>query len=272
MRKIDLRSTFIHIDECIRVTTETRKKYMAPSLVRHQGYELLLIDSGSCTVQIEQKRYCMERNDCIFISENEHHCVHVPGACTFTYIGMRPGQIFNNRSLLDIFMLPFLNGIGGGSHQWTGQAALVTRARALAQAARKSPPDVVAVIERLLQLMRVFSGLKYAPRQRSMADRMRIQPAMELIYSQYDTALTVQAIAQACSMSRSTFKRVFRTATGKSAKSFLDEHRLQQSANLLMTTSRKVEDIARSTGFLNLTNFNRRFLKRFGKAPSRFRK
>jgi AraC-like DNA-binding protein len=271
MRKIDLRDTFISPRECIRVTTESRKNYVAPSLVKHEGYELLYVEAGACTLQVEQKSYEIQRNDCAFISEHEHHCVHVKESCRFTFIGIHPGQIFNNRDLLERFFLPFINGIGGGVHCWTGKPLLVASARALATAARSSPPDMLATIEKLLRLMREFLRLKFQPQSRSIGNRLRVQPAMEMIYSNFDRPLSVRDIAQACSMSQSTFKRAFRSAIGKPVKTFLDEHRLQQSANLLLTTDRKVADVAVSTGFSSLTNFNRRFLTRFGVPPSQFR-
>jgi AraC-like DNA-binding protein len=271
MRKIDLRNIFISPGECIRVTTESRKNHIAPSLVKHAGYEMLFIEAGACTLQVEQKSYDMQRNDCAFISEHEHHCVHVKESCRFTFIGIRPCQIFNNRHLLEKFLLPFMNGIGGGAHCWAGKSRLVTCARALATTARISPENMVGTTEKLLRLMHEFSRLKYQPQRRSINNRLRVQPAMELIYSKFDSPLSVRDIAKACSMSQSTFKRTFRSAIGKPVKVFLAEHRLQQSANLLMMTDRKVADVALSTGFSSLTNFNRRFLTRFGVPPSQFR-
>ncbi len=270
MRKVDAKSRFIPRSEWIAATTEQREGVLTPALHRHEGYELVLVESGACTLQIEEKRYALVAGDCVFIAEGEHHRAEVPGRCTFTYLDFRPGLLFNNRDLLDRFLRPFLNGLGGGTHKWSGRAELAAEVRSLARAVSKGRGNL-ELTERVLRLMRIFSALKCSRPRRSLIDRARIQPAVDMVYQRYDGRLTVGAMAAACLMSRATFKRAFRAATGRPPKAFLNEHRLQQAANMLVTTGRKVADVAARVGFGNLSHFNRRFLARFGKSPSRYR-
>ena len=271
MRKVDVKSRFIPRSRWIAATTEKREGMLAPALHRHEGYELVLVESGACTLHIEEKSYALGAGDCVFIAEGEHHCAEVPGRCTFTYLDFRPGSLFNNRDLLDRFLRPFLNGLGGGSHKWSGRAELVAEVRSLARAVCKGDRDNLELTGRVLGLMRIFAKLKCSRPRRSLADRARVQPAVDMVYQRYDGKLTVAAMAAACAMSRATFKRAFRAATGRPPKAFLNEHRLQQAANMLLTTDRKVADVAARTGFGNLSHFNRRFLARFGKPPARYR-
>lgn len=271
MRKIDVKSRFIPRSQWIAATTEKREGVITPALHKHEGYELVLVESGACTLHVEEKSYALGAGDCVFIAEGEHHRAEVPGRCTFTYLDFRPGLLFNNRDLLDRFLRPFLNGLGGGGHKWSGRTELVAEVRGLARAVWKSGREDLELTERVLRLMRLFAKLKCSRPRRSLIDRARIQPAVDLVYQRYDGGLSVATMAAACAMSRATFKRAFRAATGRPPKAFLNEHRLQQAANMLLTTDRKVADVAARAGFGNLSHFNRRFLARFGETPGGYR-
>ena len=62
--------------------------------------------------------------------------------------------------------------------------------------------------------------------------------------------------------------------TGKSFTHHLLERRLDKAAALLRDTrwqDRKIADIAAEAGFLDLSNFNRGFRRRFGTTPSKLR-
>ncbi|MHC4915888.1 MAG: helix-turn-helix domain-containing protein [Planctomycetota bacterium] len=272
MKKRDTLSRFIPRRDWIAVSTERRERVWPLALERHEGYELVLIDSGRCELQIEEKSYPMGPGDVAFIAEGEHHRANVPGQCTVTYVDFRPGLLFSHRGMLDLFLRPFLNGLRGGPHCWPGQAALMAQARRLIEMVRGDRADVLSLTGQLLGLMRTFAPLKCRRPRRSVADRLRIQPALDLIFSAYAEKLSVDRMAEACAMSRATLKRAFRSATGRSPKSFLIEHRLQQAARLLLTTDMKTANIAFSVGYANLSNFNRQFLRRFGATPSGHRR
>jgi AraC-like DNA-binding protein len=271
MAKVDSGPRFISKTRWIAVHRERRERTLPVALERHEGYELVLVDSGCCELQIEQRTYTMGRNDVAFIAEGEHHRANVPERCTLTYIDFRPGRLFSHRELLDLFLRPFRNGLGGGSHCWSGRSTLVNEVRRIARAVRAGGGDALRITEGVLRLLRAFADLDCALPRRSVADRLRVQPALDLIFSRYGEALGVAEMAEACAMSRATFKRVFRSATGGPPKAFLNEQRLRQASRLLLTTDRKVADIAFTCGFSSITNFNRRFLSRFGETPSRHR-
>jgi AraC-like DNA-binding protein/mannose-6-phosphate isomerase-like protein (cupin superfamily) len=272
MERVDDKTRFIAKSQWVTVGAEIRELAFTSALHRHDGYELVMMEAGSCLYQVEEKNYDLRAGDCIFVAEGEHHALQVPQRCRLTYVDFRPQRLFSHKEMLDLFLRPFLNGVSGGSHVWQSHGKLVAGTRDLARAFRRNRRDVLKLLESTLRLVRIFAALECDRPRRSRAERARVQPALDLIYGSYGAKLSVDVLAHACMLSRSTFKRAFKLALGKAPKTFLNEHRLQQSAGLLISTDRKIADIAFSVGFANVSRFNRSFRAHFGSTPSLYRK
>ncbi len=74
------------------------------------------------------------------------------------------------------------------------------------------------------------------------------------------------------SLSRRTFNRRFKDATGMTPTDFLRQTRLKTSQNLLMFTRRSVEDICYSIGYDDIGAFYKLFRRHLGTSPNKFRK
>ncbi len=99
-----------------------------------------------------------------------------------------------------------------------------------------------------------------------------IDRVCSLLNEKFQQTITLDSVADIAGMSVSAFCRYFRRTTGKSFNTYLNELRLGHACRLLAETDRGIADIASASGFPNVSNFNRRFL-RFKKArPSEFRK
>ena len=73
-------------------------------------------------------------------------------------------------------------------------------------------------------------------------------------------------------MSRSTFTRHFRKATGMSLNQWLIEARLQRARELLESTDLSITDIAEQSGFHSDTALRQHFLKKHKISPNRWHK
>ena len=68
-----------------------------------------------------------------------------------------------------------------------------------------------------------------------------------------------------------SLSRLIRRTTGKNYTELLQEKRLSQAAWLLRNTDRRVDEIALSVGYENISYFHRLFAVRFGCSPKRYR-
>ena len=68
-----------------------------------------------------------------------------------------------------------------------------------------------------------------------------------------------------------SLSRLIRSKTGKNYTELMQEKRLSQAAWLLRNTGKKVDEIANSVGYENLSYFHRLFAARFGLSPKKYR-
>jgi AraC-like DNA-binding protein len=79
-------------------------------------------------------------------------------------------------------------------------------------------------------------------------------------------------LAATAEMTPAAFSRSFRRHTGMGVVEYVNRLRINLACQLLMNDAEmSVTDICFATGFNNLSNFNRQFLRRKGMPPSRFR-
>lgn len=101
-----------------------------------------------------------------------------------------------------------------------------------------------------------------------------IAPALLAIRNAVNTGLLpeVSVLPGLCGMSTASFRRKFKAAVKVSAKDYITACCIHRACRLLLSTNSKVIEIAVLCGFLNVSGFNRSFLKYTGMTPSEFRR
>ncbi|MGE5390219.1 MAG: AraC family transcriptional regulator [Deltaproteobacteria bacterium] len=105
-----------------------------------------------------------------------------------------------------------------------------------------------------------------------MALNQSIQKAIEYIDDQQADELDLQTIAGVAGFSLSHFYKIFLAATGFTLKEYIRSKRLTQAARELISTRRRIIDIALEAGFESQEAFTRAFSRLYGAAPSLYRK
>ena len=92
------------------------------------------------------------------------------------------------------------------------------------------------------------------------------------IHENYSAKISLDDIAEAGQVSKSTCIRLFHKYTGKSPIDFLNSYRLQVSAEQLANSSQQITEISFACGFGQPSYFNRLFLKEYNITPNQYRK
>jgi AraC-like DNA-binding protein len=100
----------------------------------------------------------------------------------------------------------------------------------------------------------------------------RVMPALKLVHDRPWNRVTASDAAAACSLSRSHFGHLFRSAMGVSFGKFCQRTRLGFVAHQLLYTNDTVESIAEQTGFVDVSHLSRTFAKNHGCSPSDYRR
>lgn len=87
----------------------------------------------------------------------------------------------------------------------------------------------------------------------------------------FNPALTVEDVAKACFTSVSTMQRKFKKALKTSPKCYLNDLRMKKAVEMLAENKESIKNVAEACGFEDEKYFSRKFKKRFGCQPTRYR-
>jgi AraC-like DNA-binding protein len=106
----------------------------------------------------------------------------------------------------------------------------------------------------------------------NLYDQERMDRVFQFLNRQLASSVRLSEAAQIVHLSEGAFSRFFRAHTGKTFPAFVNELRIGRACTLLMEEDLNVTEVAYQCGFLNLSNFNRQFLRLKGVSPSEFRR
>jgi AraC-like DNA-binding protein len=155
------------------------------------------------------------------------------------------------------------------------------RARQLA-ARRILGLDQLSGFHRLLELLEILDVLARSRRARIIsdpgfvpalhrADHRRIDQVCTFINEHYTHPIKQPQVARVAGMSPSTFSSFFKKAVGRTFVDYLNELRVGHACRLLIDTDLSVVSVSHQSGFSNLSNFNRRFLRMKQMSPRAYR-
>lgn len=96
--------------------------------------------------------------------------------------------------------------------------------------------------------------------------------ATRIIREQCGHSLSLGDVAKEAGLSRERLSRLFHLSLGITFSNYLNEVRLDEARRQLVSGSRTITEVAYSSGFQSLSQFNRRFKAAEGITPSLYRK
>lgn len=96
--------------------------------------------------------------------------------------------------------------------------------------------------------------------------------ALALVHGRPSEPWTVEKLGRIVGLSRSSLAERFSEVMGEPIFAFLTRWRLQLAAENLLTTTRRVESIAREAGYESASAFAHAFKRAFGKPPTAWRR
>lgn len=96
--------------------------------------------------------------------------------------------------------------------------------------------------------------------------------AKEMLTADLTRQVSLSELATACRLSRSHFARCFKATTGLATHRWLARRRIERAKDLLIHSSKSLEQIAEECGFADRSHFARAFAKWAGASPGRWRR
>ena len=140
---------------------------------------------------------------------------------------------------------------------------------------REPPGYEFRVREALSRQVFLLSGHRPAerkpPSEGALRTGERIKVMLQYIQEHCGGELTAGDIARSAAVSDSECRRCFRAMLGTTPIQYVKQLRVQRAAELLLTTDRRVADIAAQCGFQDISYFTRTFRELRGCTPQQYR-
>ncbi|NRQ17732.1 helix-turn-helix domain-containing protein [Ensifer sesbaniae] len=99
-----------------------------------------------------------------------------------------------------------------------------------------------------------------------------LRGALAFIYENIATDIHLADLAKRAGMSETAFSRFFKKNTGNTFTDHVNKLRIWRACKLLAETDMPITDICFEVGYLNISNFNRTFLRQHKMTPSAYRR
>ncbi|CAL2091497.1 AraC family transcriptional regulator [Tenacibaculum sp. 190524A05c] len=100
----------------------------------------------------------------------------------------------------------------------------------------------------------------------------RMQTIMSYTMNNFESEISLDAIAEKANMTKNAFCRYFKQRTNKTYFTFLNELRVENACKLLVSNKEiSVKEVAYKCGYNSLSNFNRKFLAIKETTPLKYR-
>ncbi|MGF1452327.1 MAG: AraC family transcriptional regulator [Opitutales bacterium] len=133
-------------------------------------------------------------------------------------------------------------------------------------------PRVTALLDMLAVLATLPTRRLASPTSTTPSESDELEASFELILTRFREPLSQAEVARQAGLSPTAFSRHFKRATKLTFSQFLNRVRLGNACRLLQQSTLPINEIAFSSGFENLSNFNRRFREAYGQSPREYRK
>ncbi len=104
----------------------------------------------------------------------------------------------------------------------------------------------------------LLSSLGYVNNMKSL-DTERLNKVVDFIMCKYSEEINIDEVASLANLTKASFCRYFKHRTHKTFSQFLNEVRILNASKLLITSDKTITQICCSTGYNNISHFNRQF-------------
>lgn len=121
----------------------------------------------------------------------------------------------------------------------------------------------VCMISEYTELIRSLSIKQYGP---------TINRAQEYIFANLNRDISLKELADYCRLTPTYLSAVFKKETGNSVMAFVTARKIYYASTLLSATHMQIQEVARHTGYQDVSYFTRVFRRKTGVTPSQYRR
>ena len=251
----------------------------------HNSFELIEVVEGKFYCNVDGSEFLINKGNICIINRGRLHHIYTEdynaSMCRKKTIIFNPDYFIKDQNIYKKYILPLLEKDAFAHIQFNIKKGIGLDINTLMKEieALEDEKPIGYELEEYSLIYKVirYLYLAYQSSKQSIHTaydaNVQIQRNMtSFIHEHFSSKIGLEDIAEAGQVSKSTCIRLFHKYTGKSPIDFLNNYRLQMSAEKLVTTSEQITEIAYACGFGQPSYFNRLFLKEYNMTPNQYRK
>jgi xylan 1,4-beta-xylosidase len=243
----------------------------------HREIEILLVIKGRVVVTVGGREYDLAEDDLLLINAGEPHSTTGGSGNVVAVLQISPGFCEKTFPDLEHYVFSWPQDRAEISELFLEYARFFIAC--IIDEYRKAETGYELAIEGLLNTL-VMSIIRNVPAKRQPAsladqedkDKARVQRVTEYIQAHYTEEITLRRVAKEAYLSHYYLSHFFKKKMGITFQNYLTLVRLQNAANLLSQTRKRITDIALLCGFPSIRSFNQAFKKQYGTTPREHRR
>ena len=223
----------------------------------HNFFEIEFVISGSGSYIIDGKKYDIKPNAVFFMTPANVHYIEASDMEIINVMFRSNGEILPFDVLFRMPSFFALNESDG---------ALVSGMLSELLAVYKDDSDYGSLL-----LKCVCKKLAAFISPEKETTKTYVSEAMAYVLENFRYGISLESVAKKVGVSRAYLSDSFLKQTGTNFSTYLDDLRFSYAITLLDSTDMSITDVCLSSGFADYSNFLRRFKKRYGVTPKKYR-
>lgn len=228
------------------------KNYHFP-LHFHRAYELIYVSDGQLSVSIDQKEYLLNKNDSVFIFNNQMHEFKTIGSSEIIIILFSP-------ELIGDFFMNYKGFIPNDNVLHLGWKIDFKKLNSIYS--QKS--FLYAVCADLI------NKTSFAPIKQSSQTKV-LYKILLYVEKNYSSDCTLKAVAKHLQYDYPYLSKLFVEMMNMTFTDYINHYKISQACYLLKNVQQSIGEVAADCGYNNLRTFHRNFRKITGQSPKEYR-